>query len=395
MKKYDFDKVIERKHTGCLKYDFAVQRGRPDDVLPFWVADMDFPVAEEISEALVKRCKHGIFGYSEVETGYFDALSAWYKNNFDWVVQEEWLTKTPGIVFALAAAVNAFTKPGEAVLIQRPVYYPFTEVIEENGRKLVNSPLKLEEEFYEMDFEDLEKKIVAENVKLMILCSPHNPVGRVWSEQELRAVGDICLKHGVIVISDEIHSDFVWGEHKHTVFANLGEVYAQNCIVCTAPSKTFNLAGLQVSNIFIPNPKLRQAFRKSVTAAGYSQLNSLGLVACEAAYKFGSVWLDEIRAYLYTNIIFVDAYLKTHLPKLRLLPPQGTYLLWIDFSQIGMTAREREQWLLHEAKLWLDDGYIFGEEGNDFERINVACPRSTLLQGLEQLKKAYDKILIP
>ena len=387
---YDFDRIVDRRNTDCLKYDFAVQRGRPKDVLPFWVADMDFSIAQEIEDALVKRCQHGIFGYSEATDGYFAALQNWYLKHFNWQVQRPWLIKTPGVVFALAMAVKAFTEPGDGVLVQQPVYYPFTEVIRDNDREVVNAPLALVNGHYEIDFADLEQKLANPKVKLMFLCSPHNPVGRVWTKEELLKVGDLCLKYNVITVSDEIHSDFVWDDNTHTPFATLGEEYQQNCIVCTAPSKTFNLAGLQVSNIFIPNQKLRRAFRKQIDAAGYSQLNTLGLVACQAAYAYGEEWLTQVKAYLCSNITFVDGYLKQNLPQIKMLPIEGTYLVWLDCSALGMTADEREQWLWHEAKLWLDGGGIFGKEGEAFERINVACPRATLLQGLEQLKAAVE-----
>lgn len=392
MTKYNFDEVIDRHNTACLKYDFAIQRGRPADVLPLWVADMDFPIAREIQDALINRCQHAVFGYSESDDAYFAAVHDWYAKHFNWETKQEWLTKTPGIVFALAMAVKAYTKPGEAVLINQPVYYPFTEVIKDNKRELINSPLVLKDGKYSIDFADLEAKIVQNNVKLMLLCSPHNPVGRVWSAEELQKIGDICLAHNVIIVSDEIHSDFVWGENKHIVFATLGEKYANNCIVCTAPSKTFNIAGLQVSNIFIPNQKLRRAFRHEVAAAGYSQVNTLGLVACEAAYRYGEDWLTQVKTYIEANIRFVDEYLQSNLPQIKLLAPQGTYLIWLDCSALGFTAEDREQWLWHKAKLWLDGGGIFGPEGQAFERINVACPRSTLLQALEQLKKAVSEI---
>ena len=387
---YNFDEVIDRRNTDCLKYDFAVQRGRPKDVLPFWVADMDFSIAHAIEAALVKRCQHGIFGYSEATDGYFAALQNWYLKHFNWQVQRPWLIKTPGVVFALAMAVKAFTEPGDGVLVQQPVYYPFTEVIRDNDREVVNAPLALVNGHYEIDFADLEQKLANPKVKLMFLCSPHNPVGRVWTKEELLKVGDLCLKYNVITVSDEIHSDFVWDDNAHTPFATLGEEYQQNCIVCTAPSKTFNLAGLQVSNIFIPNQKLRRAFRKQIDAAGYSQLNTLGLVACQAAYAYGEEWLTQVKAYIRSNITFVDDYLKQNLPQIKMLPIEGTYLVWLDCSALGMTADEREQWLWHEAKLWLDGGGIFGKEGEAFERINVACPRATLLQGLEQLKAAVE-----
>lgn len=359
-------------------------------MLPFWVADMDFPIAQEITEALVQRCQHGIFGYSETTDPYFDALQKWYNKHFHWQVQRPWLIKTPGVVFALAMAVKAFTEPGDGVLVQQPVYYPFTEVIRDNGREVVNAPLALVNGYYEIDFADLEQKLANPKVKLMFLCSPHNPVGRVWTKEELLKVGDLCLKYNVITVSDEIHSDFVWDDNVHTPFATLGEEYQQNCIVCTAPSKTFNLAGLQVSNIFIVNQKLRRALRKQIDAAGYSQLNTLGLVACQAAYTYGEEWLTQVKAYIRSNIAFVEQYLAEQLPQIKMLPIEGTYLVWLDCSALGMTAAEREQWLWHEAKLWLDGGGIFGKEGEAFERINVACPRATLLQGLEQLKAAVD-----
>ena len=389
---YDFDRIVDRRNTDCLKYDFAVQRGRPKDVLPFWVADMDFSIAQEIEDALVKRCQHGIFGYSEATDGYFAALQNWYLKHFNWQVQRPWLIKTPGVVFALAMAVKAFTEPGDGVLVQQPVYYPFTEVIRDNDREVVNAPLALVNGHYEIDFADLEQKLANPKVKLMFLCSPHNPVGRVWTKEELLKVGDLCLKYNVITVSDEIHSDFVWDDNVHTPFATLGEEYQQNCIVCTAPSKTFNLAGLQVSNIFISNQKLRRAFRKQIDAAGYSQLNTLGLVACQAAYTYGEEWLTQVKAYIRSNITFVDDYLNQNLPQIKMLPIEGTYLVWLDCSALGMTADEREQWLWHEAKLWLHGGGIFGVEGEPYERINVACPRATLLKGLEQLKAAVAKL---
>lgn len=392
MTTYDFDTVLDRCNTDCLKYDFAIQRGRPADVLPFWVADMDLPIAREIGEALTQRCQHPVFGYSEATERYFEAVQAWYVKHFHWKPKAEWLTKTPGIVFALAMAVKAFTKPGEAVLIQQPVYYPFSEVILDNDRQLVNSPLIYADDHYEIDFVDLEAKLSEPQVKLMLLCSPHNPVGRVWRPEELQKVGELCLKHQVLVVSDEIHSDFVWEGHEHHVFASLNEAFAQNCVICTAPSKTFNIAGLQISNIFIPNAQLRAAFQKQVNTAGYSQVNTFGLVACEAAYRYGEDWLEQVKGYLAANIAFTAEYLKQHLPQIKMLQPEGTYLVWLDCSALGLTAQQREQWLWHEAKLWLDSGGIFGAAGQSFERINIACPRSTLLQGLEQLKQAVNRL---
>lgn len=389
---YNFDAVVDRHHTKSLKYDFAVKRGRPADVSPFWVADMDFPIAREIQEALHKVVDHGIFGYTETEEDYFAALSSWMTRHFNWTPKEEWLIKTPGVVFALAMAVQAFTKPGDGVLIMQPVYYPFSEVIQDNGRELVNVPMIRGQESYTIDFEGLEKAMADQSVKLFLLCSPANPVGRVWTEEELRRLGDLCNRHGVLVVSDEIHADFVWGTHRHHMYPSLGPAYENNCILCTSPSKTFNIAGLQVSNIFIPNEDIRQKFKAAVTAAGYSQVNSMGIFACEAAYRYGETWLQEVKAYIWENIQFTKDYLAEYLPQLTMYVPQGTYLVWIDCSSLPMEASEREQWLWKDAKLWLDSGAIFGEDGKAFERINVACPRSVLKAGLDQLRHAVDRL---
>lgn len=389
--KYDFDTVTQRRGTNCLKYDFAAERGKPEDVLPLWVADMDFPTAPEILERLEQAVRHGIFGYSEGKDDYFEAVAGWYQTHFGWEVKRSWLVKTPGVVFAIAAAIRAFTEEGDAVLLQQPVYYPFSEVVRDNGRILVNSPLKLAEGRYEIDFADFERKIIENKVKLFLLCSPHNPVGRVWEEWELRKIGDICLEHGVLVVSDEIHSDFVWPGHRHRVFASLSPEYADITVTCTAPSKTFNLAGLQVSNIFISNHALKLRFKKAVAQVGYSQVNLMGLVACQAAYEKGEAWLSELKAYLEGNLAFVREYLKAELPEIRLIEPEGTYLIWLDFRGLGLTEEEREDLIVNRARLWLDSGAMFGADGEGFERINIACPRKTLEKALLQLCQAVKR----
>ena len=387
-KNLDFDRIIDRKNTRCLKYDFAVKRGMPEDVLPLWVADMDFETSSYIEDALTERVQEGIFGYSDVQTPYFEIIRDWMIRHHDWEPQEKWLIKTPGVVFALAAAVRAYTKEGDGVLLQQPVYYPFSEVITDNGRKIVNSPLKITDGYYKMDLDALETKIVENKVKLFLLCSPHNPVGRVWSEEELRRVGEICLRHGVIVVSDEIHSDFTREGHPHTVFAKLGAEFEQNCLICTAPSKTFNLAGLQISNIFVPNPELRKKLLKEIAAAGYSQVGLMGLVACQAAYEEGAEWLAQLKAYLEENRKFVKAYLEEHLPEIRLIEPEGTYLLWLDFKALHLNEKELEHLIVDKAHLWLDSGAMFGPDGEGFERINIACPRATVEKALKQLEAA-------
>ena len=386
--KFDFDKVVDRHGTKCLKYDFAKERGKSDDMLPLWVADMDFPTAPGIQKSLSDAVAHGIYGYSEGKDDYFQAAAGWYEKHFGWKVEKEWLIKTPGVVFALAMAVKAYTKEGDAVLLQQPVYYPFSEVITDNHRRLINSPLQQIEGHYEINFEEFEQKIVEENVKLFLMCSPHNPVGRVWKEWELRKIGDICLKHNVLVVSDEIHSDFTREGHPHTVFAKLGAEFEQNCLICTAPSKTFNLAGLQISNIFVPNPELRKKLLKEIAAAGYSQVGLMGLVACQAAYEEGAEWLAQLKAYLEENRKFVKAYLEEHLPEIRLIEPEGTYLLWLDFKALHLNEKELEHLIVDKAHLWLDSGAMFGPDGEGFERINIACPRATVEKALKQLEAA-------
>ena len=388
---YDFDKVIDRHGTNCLKFDFAKERGKNGDELSLWVADMDFQVAKPITDALQAQVNHGIYGYSEVKSDYFDIVKNWFKDNFDWEIKKGSLVKTPGVVYAIAMAVKAFTKGGEAVIIQQPVYYPFSEMIISNNRKLVNSPLVLKDGRYEIDFEDFEKKIVKNNVKLFILCSPHNPVGRVWSVEELKRIGDICIKHDVVIFSDEIHADFVYEPNKHHVFASLGESYAANSVIATAPSKSFNIAGLQVSNIFIENKKLRDAFRNEIVKSGYSQLNTMGLVAARAAYESGKEWLDEVRAYIKDNLIFFRDYLKENIGELNLIEPEGTYLVWVDFRKLGLSEKQREDLIVNKAKLWIDSGAMFGVDGEGFERFNIACPRSYLKKALDSLKKAVEE----
>lgn len=381
----DFDTVIDRKGTRSLKYDFAVRRGKPENVLPLWVADMDFQTSSYITDALEDMVKHGVFGYSESEEHYFEAVQNWMERHYNWHVKESWMTKTPGIVFALAMAVKAYTQENDAVLIQPPVYYPFKEVVEDNHRRLVNNTLVLGGDgTYTIDYEDFEKKIVEENVKLFILCNPHNPVGRVWTKEELERLGDICLKHGVFVVSDEIHADFAF-ERKHTVFSEVKEAYRDISMICTSPSKTFNIAGLQISNIFISNPEKATAFRRQVAAAGYSQVGLPGLVACEAAYRHGDEWLEGVLAYIKANAEFTRAYLQEHLPRVKMTKLEGTYLVWLDFRDYGMTDKELDEKILNQAGLWLDSGAVFGKCGEGFQRINIACPRKTLQQALDRL----------
>lgn len=398
MTTYNFDKIINRKGTNCLKYDFAVERGKPAEVLPLWVADMDFQVSEEITKSLHAAVEHGIYGYTQPKDPYYNAIMNWMKKNHQWETKREWIVKTPGVVFALSAAVKAFTKPGDAVLIQNPVYYPFTNIIRDNDRRVIDNTLVYEKRVtegksqYSIDYEDFERKIVQENIKLFILCNPHNPVGRVWTREELQYLGEICLRHHVIVVSDEIHNDFVYPGFEHTVFANVDPRFAEFTVTCTAPSKTFNLAGLQISNIFISNETLREAFQKEIDKTGYDEPNALGAVACEAAYRGGQEWLDQLRAYLLENLNFLRAYLQEKIPQIHLVEPEGTYLVWLDCSELGISGKELDQFIVEKAGLWLDGGAMFGPSGADFQRVNIACPRATLELALDKLKAAVDNL---
>ena len=389
MDAYNFDEVIDRKGTNCLKYDFAVERGYPEGVLPFWVADMDFRTAPPVIEELERRVQHGIFGYTDPGADYRAAVWNWMKTQHGWTPAEGSLTITPGVVFALGMAVQSFTAPGDAVLIQQPVYYPFSSIILGNDRQLVNSPLVLKDGHYEIDFVDFEQKITSKNVKLFLLCNPHNPAGRVYTRDELQKMATICLQHGVTIVADEIHNDFIRKGYEHTVLASLGNDIAQHVVTCTAPSKTFNLAGLQISNIFIENESMRQKFRATIDHAGYSQPNALGMFAAQAAYEKGLPWLEALRDYLEQNYQKTKAFLAQHLPKVTLIEPEGTYLLWLDFRAYGLSAKELDDIIVHEANLWLDSGHIFGKDGEGFERLNIACPWATLEQGLKQLARTF------
>lgn len=382
----DFDKVIERRGTDCIKYDSAAQSNMPADVLPLWVADMDFETSSYVVDALADRLRHGIFGYTETGERFFDAVKGWMVRHHDWEVHKDWLVKTPGVVFALAMAVKAYTEPGDGILIQQPVYYPFAGVIRDNGRRVVSNHLFLgEDNRYHMDLDDFERKIVEEKIKLFFLCNPHNPVGRVWSREELCRLGDICVRHHVIVASDEIHADFVF-QGKHQVFANLKKEYETISITCTAPSKTFNLAGLAMSNIFIPDEKLREKFCAQMNSAGVGQIGLMGLIACEAAYEKGEEWYQAMVKYVADNIAYTRKYVEENLPGVRMVEHEGTYLVWLDFRGTGLDEQALEHKIIHEAKLWLDGGAMFGEGGSGFQRVNVACPRKILTEALDRLK---------
>lgn len=387
---YNFDKVIERKNTNSIKFDG--QKNQDPMMIPMWVADMDFETLPEVKEALERRAKHGIFGYASPTDSYYQSVINWMSRRHHFEIEKDWIVTTTGVVTALKLAVRAYTQVGDKVMIMKPVYYPFDSSIEVNQRVIVECPLILENHHYRCDFKLFEKTIVDNHVKMFILCNPHNPIGKVWTKEELYQIGKICQKHHVIVVSDEIHMDFVYQGHQHIPFYNVDETFKEFTIICTAPSKTFNLAALQTSNIIIANKDLRKVFIKEKNASGVTDPNIFGLDACEAAYTFGDQWVNELVEYLQGNIHFMKDFLEKRLPDFQLIEPEGLYLIWVDMRSLGMDKDELEEFMLNQAHLWLDEGYIFGTGGEGFERFNIACPRTVLQRALEQLEKAVQEI---
>ena len=384
---YNFNKITDRHNTNAIKFDLALARGKPEDVLSLWVADMDFPTAPEILEALHEKVNHGIFGYSVPNEKFYEAVKNWQKTEHGFEVERKWIVTTPGVVFAIATAIKAFTEVGDAVIIQTPVYYPFKNMILANNRKLVTSSLFEKDGKWQIDFDDFEKKIVENDVKLFILCSPHNPVGRVWTREELTRLSEICLRHNVIVFADEIHNDFVFEPNKHIVFSTISKEAAWNSVISTSASKTFNLAGLQFSVNFIQNPVLKKKFHDERDKTGYDEPSLMGFVATQAAYEHGKEWLTALKKHLVENLDFVRNFVKENLPKVRLIEPEGTYLLWLDFSAYGYSDSELDNLIVNKAKVWLDRGTMFGCEGEGYQRINIATPRPILEEALKRIEK--------
>jgi len=387
--RYDFDKQINRYNTASVKWDEAEKIYGEKDIIPMWVADMDFMLPTAVIEAIKERAEHGIFGYTARTANYCDAIIDWMKKRFNWEVRQEWIYHSPGIVSALSFLIQTYTEVGDKVIIQSPVYYPFTEVIVNNKRQVVNNPLEFQDGRYEMDFDDLLNKLDP-SVKLLILCNPHNPVGRVWTKEELTKLGNICIENNVLVISDEIHADLLYPGHIHTPFAAISEKFAQNCVVCTAASKTFNLAGLQTSNLIIPNKELGDMYAATMKIHHLLRANIFGAVATESAYRYGEEWLEQLLEYLNQNLIFLTEYIGANIKKIKVLKPEGTYLVWIDCTDLGMEPKVLEQFMRKQAKVAIDDGYIFGQGGEGFIRINIACSHSTLEEGLRRIEKAIN-----
>ena len=391
MKQYDFDTPIERRGTNSLKFDSAESSHRPSGLMPLWVADMDFALPGEVTDALSERAQHGIFGYTIEGDSYYDAVNSWLSSRYGWSAPKECFVLTPGVVFALATAVRAFTEPGDAVLIQQPVYYPFSGVVKNNGRKVVNAPLVYEDGRYSIDFDAFERAIAENGVKLFLLCNPHNPVGRVWTEDELEALTSICLAHDVIVVSDEIHMDFARPGYSHTSVATLGDEVRNRSIICTSAGKTFNLAGLQTSNIAIFNEELYAAFKWEAFCAGFSHANTMGILANQLCYERGGEWLAQLKAYLEGNWKLMAEHLAEYAPQLRLIEAQSTYLAWVDCRSLSLFGKSLERFVEDEAGLWLDCGAMFGPDGDGFIRINIATQRAYLAEALKKLTDAIAR----
>lgn len=385
---YNFDNVINRWNSSCEKYDMIAEKGYPQDMIPLWVADMDFAAPECVKDAMRQVVDRGIFGYSHCQDRYYEAVAGWFFRRYGWNIHRSWVIQTPGVVTALSAAVRVATQPGDAVLIQPPVYHQFFNVINRNGRRVVENALRYEGGAYSMDFEDMEQKIRENGIKLFILCSPHNPTCRVWSKEELQQVGAICKKYGVTVMADEIYCDFFSPGYHHTPFALACPDMVENLIVSTSPSKSFNTAGLQISNIIVPGDALRARFQTEIGIVGYNNCNYMGLIACQAAYEGGEAWLEACKAYIWENAQYVMNFTAQNLPGIHVIEPQGTYLMWLDCSGLGLTPQELEELLLSKAHIWPDIGTKFGEKSGLFIRMALACPRSVLEEAMTRLEKA-------
>jgi cysteine-S-conjugate beta-lyase len=384
---YDFETVVDRHDTNSLKWDKVEDRFGVKDVLPMWVADMDFMSPEPVIKALQKTAAFGIFGYAAPGPSYYEAVERWMAHRHSWPIKREWVVLSPGVVPALNVMVKTFTAPGDEIIVQSPVYHPFFYAIERNGRRVLDSPLVCHDGKYRMDLDDLGKKITP-RTKMVLLCSPHNPVGRVWTREELNALGELCLSRGILVVADEIHHDLLYKGNNHVPFAALSQDFADNSVVCTGASKTFNLPGLHTSNIIIPNDGLRERFCAEMTRSAIGSPNTFGLVATEAAYRHGEEWLDQLMIYLDGNVNFAMEYARHDIPGLKIIRPEGTYLLWMDFRDTRVPGARLRDFICQEARVALDEGTIFGCKEVGFQRMNIACPRSILHEGMTRIADA-------
>jgi cystathionine beta-lyase len=385
---YSFDDVIDRRNTHSVKWDATERVFGAKDVLPLWVADMDFPAPKAVIEALHKRIEHGIFGYTVIPDSLKDAIKNWLKSRHQWEIEPSWLSFSTGVVPEIATAIEAFTNKNDRIVVFTPVYPPLFQLVKKHQRTLVTSPLRLTETQYEIDWADFEKKI--QGAKLLLLCSPHNPGGRVWTYEELMKIGELCIKHNVIVISDEIHADLTFPPYQHVPFASIDPAFAENSVTCIAPTKTFNLAGLQAAAAIIPNETLKRQFNKVQQRQGFFTLNTFAVAGTEAAYRHGQEWLEALLRYLQKNIDCLCSYIEANLPKLRVIRPEATYLVWIDCRQLDKTEQQLKQLLLEKGKIAVEFGSKFGEEGRGFIRMNIACPRKILEDALHRLAVALQ-----
>jgi len=382
---YNFDEIVTRRGSNSYKWDTA----KDDNVLPMWVADMDFRTAPAIIDALEKRIQHGVFGYTKVPQAYFDAVTSWFGNRHNFILQKEWILFTSGVVPALSAVIKALAEPGDQVIVQTPVYNCFFSSIRNNQCEMVANELIYQNGIYSIDFEDLEKKAADPKAKLMLLCSPHNPAGRVWTREELQQIGDICLRNNVIVVSDEIHCDLVYSGHTHIPFASISNEFLQHSVTCTAPSKTFNLAGIQVANIIAADEDIHRKIDKALNINEVCEINVFAVEALIAAYTKGEEWLEELKLYLYDNYTILCDFFHEHMPNLPILPLEATYLVWVDCTAIKQTSEEITRALLEQEKLWVNEGTMYGAAGESFIRINIATSRENLMKGLHKIKNLY------
>mgnify|MGYP000009513331 FL=1 len=385
---YNFDEIINRNGTDSVKWDGVEGRWGRNDLIPMWVADMDFRTAPPVVEALRKRAEHGIFGYVRVPDAYYAAVTNWFARRHDWQIEKEWIIYTTGVVPALSAVIKALTVPGDKVMVQTPVYNCFFSSIRNNGCGMIANPLIYRNGTYQIDFADLEQKAADPSVKVLLLCNPHNPAGRVWTKQELTRIGDICIRNNVWVVADEIHCELVFPGHTYIPFASISQEFLMHSVTCTSPSKAFNLAGLQIANIISADTDIRIKIDKAINVNEVCDVNPFGVEALMAAYNDSEEWLEELKQYLFANYNYLRAYFAECLPKFPVSMLEGTYLVWVDCSVLNQSSDEIVKTLLEKEKLWVNEGGLYGEAGEGFIRINIACPRQQLIEGLNRLRRA-------
>lgn len=386
--KYDFDEMIPRRHTHSYKWDTDAD----EEVLPMWVADMDFRTAPAVVEALRRRTEHGLFGYTKVPPAYYEAVIRWFGRRHAWRIDRDWIIYTSGVVPALSAVIKALTVPGDRILVQTPVYNCFFSSIRNNGCEALENPLVYRDGTYRVDYNDLERKAADPAVRLMLLCNPHNPAGRVWTRQELGRIGEICLRNGVTVLSDEIHGELVLPAHTYTPFASVSDDFAMNSVTCVSPSKAFNLAGLQIANIVAADANMRVKINRAININEVCDVNPFGVEALMAAYEYGEEWLDALKRYLSDNYVYLKAYFSKRLPQFPVTELEGTYLVWVDCSVLGCTSEAIAERLLKQEKIRVNAGSMYGAAGEGFIRINIACPRRVLADGLERLERGLSRL---